>query len=1366
MKKDIFNKSIIITFLLTLLSMFANGESSKNIKARNINSIELQNSKTETIRIKCSVNNYSKQSVITEKGEAFVINAEDGSMLLIEGAPDLPKFTTSVIIPNTAEMQIKLIDSEFIEIENIDIAPSKGNIKRNQDPNSINYKYGEVYTEDAFFPKNIAKLNNPYILRQYRGQTVMFQPFRYNPVSKTLRIYTEITVEVSPIPGKKGTVNIIDRDSKSVNSDTEYKNIYKNHFLNYSNNSKYTPLEEQGNLLIISPTEYMNAMEDFVIWKKQKGIQTELVELSQIGSSADNIKNFIADYYNNKGLTYVLLIGDGEDIPSIIVDLAVGDTPQGHSDNAYGYITGDDSYPEVFIGRFSAESVADVETQVQRTIHYERDITESDTWFDDGVGIASAEGGGSYSDDGETDAQHMENIRQDLLGYGYSDVKQIYDPGASAASVSEAVNSGVGIIDYIGHGLDNLWGTTYFTNYQVDNLVNENKLPFIISVACLNGKFHGQTCFAESWLRATNNGNPTGAVAMIASTINQNWAPPMDAQDEMIDILIESVENNIKRTFGGITFNGSMHMLDEYGAESVQDADTWTIFGDPSLNVRTKTPVNLNVSHNDILYMGEDQFVINGDEGAFVSLTLNNEIIGTGVISDGTSIINFEPIEVHDTLKVTVTAYNKVTYITGVPILPANSPYIIVNNFTINDILGNNNGIADFEENINLNISFENITDAASGFDATNVMATISTDDLFVSLIDDTVSVGDISGGTESLKTNAFEVKINSNIPDQHILIFNVEIEGDYLDSTYTWNTQISTKVNAPKLITAEVIVDDSDTGNNNGILDSGETANIIIPVKNEGHIDITDVMGELAITLEQGSLVVNSGVFNAGVLAIGVDSSFVFNVTASTEAATHTMIEMELNIIGGEYGQYNSMHNKVVFIGGPREYLISNGGVITTCYGYFLDSGGKDENYSNNENYTVTIKPEAARSFTSVNFTEFDIESSNGGNCYDELYVYDGENIDAELIGVYCNANTPDVITATNPVGALTFVFNSDNDFSKAGWNAEISCVDATDNLVIFNVTDGSNPINNASILVDSKEYITDQNGQISFYIGNGKYDYTVKANGFIDFEGKLDPNGEDITENVALVTEKYNITFKINDENANPLNAKVTLNGTTLSAVNGIIIFSDLVYKLEVPYTIEFEGYATVSDNIDVTRNKILNINMKLNKYNVNFIIKNEEVPLEGIYVTVKSENQETYYKTTDSEGLSLFNLSSGLYYYTITGTAYNKVEDSFNLTDSDKDININMELIATGVNDLDRCSFNIYPNPSNGNFFIDISNTAKNTSISIVNSNGKVILKKNIMNNLNNVVNLSGQPNGIYFIQINMDGEIFTEKLLLNN
>ena len=113
----------------------------------------------------------------------------------------------------------------------------------------------------------------------------------------------------------------------------------------------------------------------------------------------------------------------------------------------------------------------------------------------------------------------------------------------------------------------------------VNNLENAGKLPFIFTVGCNPGEFNNYgECFCEAWLRATDdNGNPTGAVGHLGSTISQSWEPPMHGQWAMNAILTESYEGNVSRSYGGISVNGCLHMNEAQGGYGINETNHWTL---------------------------------------------------------------------------------------------------------------------------------------------------------------------------------------------------------------------------------------------------------------------------------------------------------------------------------------------------------------------------------------------------------------------------------------------------------------------------------------------------------------------------------------------------------------------------------------------------------------------------------------------------------------------------------------------------------------------------------------------------------------------------------------------------------------------
>lgn len=110
-----------------------------------------------------------------------------------------------------------------------------------------------------------------------------------------------------------------------------------------------------------------------------------------------------------------------------------------------------------------------------------------------------------------------------------------------------------------------------------------------------------------------------------------------------------------------------------------------------------------------------------------------------------------------------------------------------------------------------------------------------------------------------------------------------------------------------------------------------------------------------------------------------------------------------------------------------------------------FFDDGGNGANYSANYNDTITFCPNLAEG-TKVTLTyginagfSFDVDGS------DSIYVYDGEDVTAPLLGVHNSATDPNGFAYTaswnNPTGCLTVVFISDGATEGTGWEANVSC-------------------------------------------------------------------------------------------------------------------------------------------------------------------------------------------------------------------------------------------------------------------------------------------------------------------------------------
>lgn len=675
----------ILTALLVMLSAVTFGQQWVAIKSDAPSTIQttLVASSENQITVNMQVPGFYTFEVTTPRGEANIISVPRTVSTAAAGEPNLPMIAVPAIIGDQQHYSIRLIDAQYTDFQ-MEVAPSKGDFPRSVNPDDVPYTYGEAYSTDAFFPAQNVGLYDPYILRDFRGQNMVFYPFAYNPVTHTLRVYYNMTVEMYS-DGQLGE-NTLSRRSSEVKMDPEFGALYQNHFINYSEGlSKYNAVDETGELLIICHDAFMNAMQPFVNWKKQIGRPVTMVGTSVSGATSEAIKTYIQNQYNsNPNISHILLVGDNAQVQSYYT---FSGGYSGRTDQYYGQLVGNDYYNDVIVGRFSAENADHVTTQVDKVIHYERDVTAADTWLSIGQGVSKNEGAGS-GHFGEADYQHIDYIKDTLLHYNYTSIHRDYQNvqgvSSSAAIISQHINEGVSIINYCNHGSPTSWGVFNYSNSHINALTNDNKLPFIWSVACNNGQLdYSQPCFAEAWMRATNNstGAPTGAIGGMFSYISQPWQPPMYGQDEMNNVLTE--HRSIKRTLGGISTDGNMKILDQYNSngQGLATYQFWLLFGDPTLTVRNMTPANMNVTHASSMSTSATSFTVNATNGngALATLTRNNEIMGSATINNGTCNITFAAPGTTGAATLTVFGYNKITYIATIQITQGGTQQYTVN---------------------------------------------------------------------------------------------------------------------------------------------------------------------------------------------------------------------------------------------------------------------------------------------------------------------------------------------------------------------------------------------------------------------------------------------------------------------------------------------------------------------------------------------------------------------------------------------------------------------------------------------------------------------------------------------------------------
>jgi len=149
------------------------------------------------------------------------------------------------------------------------------------------------------------------------------------------------------------------------------------------------------------------------------------------------------------------------------------------------------------------------------------------------------------------------------------------DPAAIKQQILAALNSGVLLVNYTGHGSEEQWSfSDLFDDTTATSLSNGDRLPVYLLMDCLNGFFQDvyDTALSTSLMLAPNG----GAVAVWASSGFTN-APPQATMDQA---LLGEWKSNPTLPLGKAMLAAKSGIVDP------DVRRTWNLFGDPLMQLQ------------------------------------------------------------------------------------------------------------------------------------------------------------------------------------------------------------------------------------------------------------------------------------------------------------------------------------------------------------------------------------------------------------------------------------------------------------------------------------------------------------------------------------------------------------------------------------------------------------------------------------------------------------------------------------------------------------------------------------------------------------------------------------------------------------
>lgn len=170
----------------------------------------------------------------------------------------------------------------------------------------------------------------------------------------------------------------------------------------------------------------------------------------------------------------------------------------------------------------------------------------------------------------------------------------------------------------------------------------------------------------------------------------------------------------------------------------------------------------------------------------------------------------------------------------------------------------------------------------------TNASMNISTNDTYIQITDDNEFLGDIPMGVPMLIENAFAFQVDANIPNNH----SFEIEATLMgDTKAVWETSFFYTAYAPVIELYEVVIDDDQ----NGILDPGETADMVIHLLNTGGADASAL--DCILSSTDPMITINSSSANISLLEIDSIKTLTYNISVDPTASIGHAVDFLLDI-------------------------------------------------------------------------------------------------------------------------------------------------------------------------------------------------------------------------------------------------------------------------------------------------------------------------------------------------------------------------------------------------------------------------------------------------------------------------------------
>ena len=426
---------------------------------------------------------------IEESGTSFtMLEIPEAGRAGADGTPSMPFRSVLLPLPHGPTAEIVAAESTPVTVlRGVTVRPAQpampdcGSARPEFVLDEAAYASGDLY------PRTTARIADEVIVRGQRFAVLELAPLQFNPAAAELIAHPRLEVRLS----LTGQVDATAEERKRHRRSSFFPTATDLGGAMDRPDANPAGIE----YVILAHDSFVDAIEPLADWKRLKGLTVEVVPISQVGSNSTQIKSWLqARYDADPDLTYVLLVGDHQQVPSQDVGGMV-------TDLYYSCLDGSDYLPDIVLGRISVQTAADCANVVDKILTYER-TPDSGTWHGDCLMAALLQDYNDYNCRADRwffeTGTHVMHFVRDVAGMGIltaatsdslscnpywfrvrqlpapvsggyagqpvpaADAALITNGSTATQDVTDAINAGVSIVQHRDHGGVTGWGDPHY----------------------------------------------------------------------------------------------------------------------------------------------------------------------------------------------------------------------------------------------------------------------------------------------------------------------------------------------------------------------------------------------------------------------------------------------------------------------------------------------------------------------------------------------------------------------------------------------------------------------------------------------------------------------------------------------------------------------------------------------------------------------------------------------------------------------------------------------------------------------------------------------------------------------------------------